>query len=91
MKTNTTLKYLDLSSNKIKKEGFIKIIEALQENQTLTTLGLAGHFLEDEDVYTLLEICKTRDIDFLIDFNFYLEKGYAAEKANQAKNSCIIS
>lgn len=56
LKRNTTLKYLDLSENRIGDEGAIAISEALKENISLTGLKLASNRISSDGAKAIADM-----------------------------------
>ena len=50
LKLNQSLKYLNLSSNKIKDEGLLDLAEYLKINTTLVELSLGANGISNEGV-----------------------------------------
>jgi len=53
--TKCVLTYLNLSNNRISKEGLIYLVNALKNNKSITTLDLSENFIGG---YNITEICK---------------------------------
>ena len=55
LKKNNSVKYLNLSSNKLKGEGFESFVELLQCNKTMLEVALGGNAISNEGVATLAQ------------------------------------
>ncbi len=84
LKTNTSLRVLDLHYNHIPAAGISAIIEALGSNKNLQLLNIRSNFISDEILERLLTVLKTENMSLrqieLTQNNFREEKALDTTK-----------